>query len=47
MFEDIFPDWFEIGVLGGLSEELAEDELERRRIEAEYEADQEPNDDSI
>ena len=40
MFDDIFPDWIEFGILGGLSEELAEDELERRRIEAEIEADE-------
>jgi len=42
MFDDIFPDWIEFGILGGLSEELAEDELERRRIEAELEADEDP-----
>lgn len=43
MFDDIFPDWIEFGILGGLSEELAEEELERRRIEAEFEADEDPD----
>lgn len=36
MFEfidDFFPDWFDIGILGGLSEELAQEERERRRLE--------------
>ena len=41
MFDDIFPDWIEFGILGGLSEELADEERERRRIEAEREADEE------
>jgi hypothetical protein len=38
--DDIFPDWIEIGILGSLSEELADEELERRPLEAEYEADE-------
>lgn len=42
MFDDIFPDWIEFGILGGLSEELTDEELERRRIEAEIEADEDP-----
>ncbi len=41
-FNDIFPDWLEICILEGLSEELAEEEFERRRIEAELEADEGP-----
>ncbi len=32
MFDDIFPDWIEFGILGGLSEEL----------EAELETDEDP-----
>ena len=39
---DFIPDWLEIGILGGLSEDLAEEEVERRRIEAELEADEDP-----
>ena len=35
MFDDIFPDWIKFGILGGLSEELTEEELERRRLKAE------------
>ena len=38
--DDFFPDWFDIGILGGLSEELAEEERERRRLEAECEEDE-------
>lgn len=40
-FDDIFPDWIEIGILGGLSEEIADEERERRRLEAELETDEE------
>jgi len=36
-----FPDWIEFGIFGGLSEELAEEELKRLRLEAEREADDE------
>jgi len=43
---DFIPDWLEIGILGGLSEELAEEELERRRerrlLEAERNVDEDP-----
>ena len=41
--EDI--DLLDIGVLGGLSEELADDERERRRIEDEWSQDQEDESD--
>ena len=40
--DDLFPDWDDIALAGAMSEELAEDELERRRIEAEIEADEDP-----
>lgn len=41
MFDDIFPDWDDIALTGAMSEELVQEELERRRIEAERETDEE------
>ena len=38
---DFFPDWNDIAFAGAMSEELAEEERERRRLEAEREADEE------
>jgi hypothetical protein len=38
---DFFPDWDDIGLAGAMGEELAEEELERRRRESELEADEE------
>lgn len=38
-------DWFDMGVLGGLSEELANDERKRKRIEDEWNQDQEDESD--
>ena len=38
---DFFPDWDDIALAGALSEELADEERERRRLEAEHEADEE------
>lgn len=42
MFDDILPDWLEFGILGGLSEELAQEERERQRLEDERKADDDP-----
>lgn len=39
---DFFPDWYDFGILGGLSEELADEELDRRRLENEREEDETP-----
>ncbi|WP_020585620.1 hypothetical protein [Desulfobacter curvatus] len=39
---DFFPDWDDIGLAGAMAEEMAEEEFERRRIEAECEADEDP-----
>ena len=36
-----FLDWDDIALAGALSEELADEERERRRLEAEREADEE------
>ena len=41
MFDDIFPDWDDIALAGVMGEEMADQELERRRREAEREADEE------
>ena len=38
---DFFPNWDDIALAGAMAEELAEEELERRRIEAEHEVDDE------
>jgi len=38
---DFFPDWDDIALAGAMSEQMAEEELERRRLEAEREADEE------
>jgi len=38
---DFFPDWDDIALAGAMSEEMADEERERRRIEAEFEADEE------
>jgi len=39
---DFFPDWDDIALAGALGEEIADEELERRRLEAEREADEDP-----
>ncbi len=39
--DDFFPDWDDIALAGAMSEELADEERERRRLEAEREADEE------
>jgi len=39
---DFLPDWDDIALAGAMAEELADEELERRRIEAELEADEDP-----
>ena len=39
---DFFPDWDEIGLAGAMGEEMAEEERERRRLEAELETDEDP-----
>jgi len=39
---DFFPDWDDIALAGALSEEMADEERERRRIEAEFEEDEDP-----
>ncbi|MDA3790755.1 MAG: hypothetical protein PF503_19960 [Desulfobacula sp.] len=43
---DFFEDfgWLDIGILGGLSEEMAEEERERRKIEDDWNKDQENED---
>jgi len=38
-FEDF--DWLDIGILGGLAEEMADEERERRKIEDDWNQDQE------
>jgi len=38
---DFFPDWDDIALAGGMAEELADEERERRRLEAEREEDEE------
>jgi len=40
-FDDFFPDWNDIAFAGAMSEELADEELERRRLEAEFQEDEE------
>jgi hypothetical protein len=39
---DFFPDWDDIGLAGAMGEEMADEELDRRRLEAESEADEDP-----
>jgi len=39
--DNFFPDWDDIALAGAMSEEQADEERERRRIEAEIEADEE------
>jgi len=38
---DFFPDWDDIALAGAMSEQMADEERERRRLEAEREADEE------
>ena len=38
---DFFPYWDDIGLAGAMGEEMADEELDRRRLEAESEADEE------
>jgi len=38
---DFFPDWNDIGLAGAMGEEMADEELDRRRLENEREADEE------
>ncbi len=37
---DFFPDWNDIALAGALSEEMADEELNRRRLENECEEDE-------
>ena len=39
---DFFPDWDDIGLAGAMGEEMADEELDRRRLEAELETDEDP-----
>ena len=38
---DFFPDWDDIALAGAMSEQMADEERERRRLEAEREAEEE------
>ena len=40
-FDDFILDWDDIALAGAMAEEMAEEELERRRLKAEREADEE------
>ncbi|MDX9964484.1 hypothetical protein [Desulfobacter postgatei] len=39
---DFFLDWDDIGLAGAMGEEMADEELDRRRLEAELETDEDP-----
>lgn len=39
LFDGISWDWDDMGMFGGMSEEFAEEEMERLRIEREFEKD--------
>ena len=39
LFDDFFPDWDDIALAGALSEEMADEERERRRLENELDQD--------
>jgi len=41
IFEDFIPDWDDWGIIGPMSQEISDEERERRKIEQDYDLDQE------